>query len=1018
MGGNKLCLRNSYEMKKTVKSVNLWQFGALNSTDRGIGAYDLANHHNEFPISFQLMKNKILTGLCLVFFLLTNFAFANTGIIRGTVYEESTGEPLFGVAVRIQNTATGAVTDFDGNFQIRVEPGTYNLEVSFVSFKTITITDLVVLSGDATILDAIWMEDAVEELEAIVVTAEVIKNSENAILTVKRKSANVLDGISAESFRRIGDGNAGEAAKRVTGVSVEGGKYVYVRGLGDRYTKTTLNGMDIPGLDPDRNSIQIDVFPTNLIDNMIILKSFTPELPADFTGGLVNIETKDFPEEKVLDVSFGIDFNPMMHFNNDYLDYEGSRTDFLGFDNGVRSLPAEARTTNLPTPLNGSPDHVDDLLQQFSPTLGATNATSFMDYNLGISFANQLSLPNGNTLGYLFTGNYKNKTSLFDDAYFGEFQNVTRDDQETEFQRAATTIGSLAANNVLLGGLAGLTYKTDASKYRLTFMKLQNGESRAGQFNLVDDEEAAGKSGYLGRSDNLEYSQRAITSLFINGEHHLNGSNWVIDWRGSSTWSSQEDPDIRKTAFTEFGSTGESLRFVAGAAGNPSRLWRELEEVNTQGKVDVVNELMLFNRDAKLKFGVSHTYKARNYEIVDFNLNFLNSEQPAWTGDATEVWTRENVFPFGTIFLVTGFSDPNPNQYEASIHNTGFYVSTEFSPTERIRGTIGLRVEKFVQRHTGRSQGEVQVLENDKVLDALNFFPAMSLIYSLQEKQNLRASYSRTIARPSFKELSFAQILDPVSNRTFNGGLFAIDDWDGNLKQTQISNFDLRWEVFQNGGQMYSVSAFYKSFNDPIELVRLPQAQTNAEFQPRNVGDGQVFGVEIELRKALDFLSPEFSINGNLTLAQSIIDMSATELRNRENNARAGERIESTRNMAGQAPWIINTGLSYIKRAIGLDAGLFYNVKGETLVVVGGGIDPDVFARPFHSLNFNMNKNFGSEQKWAFNFSVSNILSDKQEQFYKRAFSNAEEANLVASSQIFQRFNPGISFGAGIKYSF
>ncbi len=958
--------------------------------------------------------------LILLLNIISLVAFGQQGIIRGTVIEDSNGEPLFGVTVQVKGTSTGAITDFDGKFEISVAEGTYDLQASFVSFQTITISSLIVEANQVTVINQIRLKEDVGLLDEVVVTAELIRTTESALLTVKRKSVNVIDGISSESFRKIGDSNAGEAAKRVTGVSVEGGKYVYVRGLGDRYTKTTLNGMDIPGLDPDRNSIQIDVFPTNLIDNMLILKTFTPDLPADFTGGIVNIETKDFPDEKVLDVSFGIDFNPSMHFNNDYLTYEGGNTDFLGFDDGTRELPS-GDLTSVPVPTNPTIPEQDiaDFLNQFSPTLGATNQTSFMNYNLGLTLANQFQLANGNNIGYLFTGNYRNSTTLYDDAFFGEYQNKQDDADDFEFQRSFTTDGVLSENNVLLSGLAGLAYKTDRSKYRLTAMRLQNGESRAGQFDLVDDQDAVGNSGYFGKSDNLEFNQREISNLFLNGEHHLGGDSWEIDWRLSSTWSSQEDPDIRKTAFTErFGSDQVEYFFNNGAAGFPTRLWRELEEINIGGKVDITREVDLFGRDAKLKFGVSHTFKERDYRILDFQVNYLNGEQPQVNGDATLVWTDQTVYPAGSIYLVSGVSDPNPNQYNSTVDNTGVYFSAEFSPTDKLKGIFGVRAENFVQRHTGRDQLEIEVLDNEKVLDALDFFPSANLIYSLTDKQNLRLSYSKTIARPSFKELSFAQILDPVSSRIFNGGLFPIDDWDGNLVETRIDNIDARWEIFMDRGQMYSVSAFYKSFDDPIELVRLPQAQTNPEYQSRNVGDGRLYGLEFEFRKALDFIGPEFSVNGNVTLVESVIEMSATELRTRENNARTGEEIDDERRMAGQSPWIVNAGFAYNNFENRLDVGLFYNVKGETLLIIGGGIEPDVFAQPFHSLNFNFNKSFGEDEQWAVNFSISNILNDKLEQFYRRRFSNAEDANLDGSSQVFQRFSPNVSFGAGIKYSF
>ena len=214
---------------------------------------------------------------------------AQDGIIRGRVIEDATGESMIGVSCLIKGTTIGAVTDFDGNFDIKIAAGTYDLQVSFVSFETITISGVEVKEGEVALFNNIRLKESVQELGEVVITAEIIRTSEEALLTVKKRSASLMDGISAASFTKIGDSDASEAIKRVTGVSIEGGKYVYVRGLGDRYTKTVTNGMEIPGLDPDRNSLQIDIFPTNLLQNLIVVKTASAEYPADFTGGLVNI---------------------------------------------------------------------------------------------------------------------------------------------------------------------------------------------------------------------------------------------------------------------------------------------------------------------------------------------------------------------------------------------------------------------------------------------------------------------------------------------------------------------------------------------------------------------------------------------------------------------------------------------------------------------------------------------------------------------------------------------------------
>jgi outer membrane receptor protein involved in Fe transport len=956
------------------------------------------------------------TCLLLAFFLglsLIN-AYSQSGTIRGAVIENSTGEALIGATALIKGTTNGSVTDFDGKFEIKMPPGTYELQISFVSFETITITDVLVKSGEVTLLDGIRMKEAVHELEDVVVTAQVIRTSEAAMLTVKRKSPNLIDGISAASFRKIGDSDAADAAKRVTGVSVEAGKYVYVRGLGDRYTKTTLNNVDIPGLDPDRNSLQMDIFPTNLIDNMLVLKSSLAEMPADFTGGVVNIETKDFPDEKIFDISFSLGYNPSMHFNKDYLTYKGGTKDYLGYDDGARALPDEARNETIPSPISGNSDEeVNTFLKKFNPVLGARNETSLMDYSFGVSLANQFALKGVSKIGYIFSATYKNATKFYDDVVYGEYQRLI-DPTIYELRYATIQNGVVGERSALLGGLAGLAFKTRRTKIMATAMHLQNGESKASQFFADNDGAAAGQSGYLASSDNLEYNQRGLTNLLLNGEHHNESGSWKIDWRISPTFSNIKDPDIRKTAFTL---SNIDTAFSAGAGGNPSRIWRYLNELNLVGKVDVTKDHSLFSRDAKLKFGVSHIYKERDYEILSYDMQFFGV-QPDFNGDPNNVLNDEFLYPNGTVYYSSGNNTPNPNAYNSNVNNTGVYLSSEFSPVSKLKTIIGLRGEKYVQRHTGRDQayasGDIQGrnLDNEKVLDAFDLFPSLNIIYALNDQQNLRLSYSRTIARPSFKELSFAQILDPITNRYFNGGLFPYSDWDGKLTETRIDNFDVRWELFMQGGQLLSLSGFYKTFDDPIELVRIPEQATTTEYQPRNVGDGQLFGAELELRKTLDFVSPvlsNFIISGNFTVVKSEIEMTNKEFNSRKTYEKDGQTIENTRKMAGQAPYILNGGLAYDNPGLGFDAGFFYNVKGPTLFIVGAGLFPDVEAQPFHSLNFNLNKSFGAERKASVNLNVSNMLNDVREEMY---------TGFRAENQIFTSFSPRTAVSIGLKYSF
>jgi len=965
------------------------------------------------------MKNLFL----ILTILLSAQIFAQNGTIRGTVIDDETGETVIGANVAVLDPLQGTSTDLDGKFSISIAPGTYQIRVSFISYQNITIDEVVVKEGEVTSLGTIRMTTGSLDLDEVVVTATATRRSEAALNTMKKKSATMMDGISAQKMALTGDGTAVEAAKRVTGVSIEGGKYIYVRGLGDRYSKVTLNQMNIPGLDPDRNSLQMDIFPTNLIDNIVVSKNFTADLPADFTGGLVNVETKAFPEEKIIAASVGVSFNPDMHFNDDYLTYEGGQTDWLGFDDGTRELPSAGRKEDIPRIFSDPDEEVNAFIQEFDPNLDAYQETSFMDYSASFTLGNQIDLNKGKEstlrnpkLGYIFSLSYKNQQRYYDDVTYAEYQR-NLDPSINELNYADIQTGRLGTRSNLVGLLTGLAYKTKYSKYRIAIMHLQSGESRAGEFFLDQNPEAVGRSGYIGFSDNLDYNERFLTNFLLDGTHVLNEQGWEIDWRISPTLSTANDPDVRKTAFTYAVDTS----FQAGNAGNPTRIWRELDEQTLSGRVDLTKKHKLNGEDAKFKFGLMETYKERQYEILQFNTQFVSGQN--WVrNNPDEVLDPSNIFPNSPngSYFISSVTDPNPNAYEANSNNLAAYVSEEFNVTPNLKTILGVRMENFQMRHTGRDITGAQtggaqgnVLDDEVVLDGTDFFPSFNLIYTLAEEMNLRFGFSRTIARPSFKELSFAQIIDPVTNRTFNGALFEYPgDWDGNLEATYINNFDLRWEFFMERGQIYSVSAFYKEFDNPIELVRIPLNNTGFEYQPRNVGDGQVFGLEFEATKSLEKFGSQFknfSVSGNLTLVESRIEMTDAEFNARDNNERVGEEVDDVRAMAGQAPYVVNFGITYNNLENGIRSGIFYNVKGPTLQIVGTGFVPDIYQEPFHNLTFGFSKQIGEEKNTTIDLNVDNILDDVRESFFDA---------YQAADQIYTQFSPGRTFSLGISHKF
>ena len=950
--------------------------------------------------------------------LLAMTASAQQGYIKGLVTDIQTGETLPGVNVVIPGTTHGTVSDMEGNFTLSLEPGKHELRFSFISFKPVVVGDLNVISGQVTNLGKVSLETDAENLQEVTISATMARNNETAMLTMKKKSANMIDAVSSASFKKTGDSDAATSVKRVPGISVEDGKYIYVRGLSDRYTKTLLNGFEISGLDPDRNTIQMDIFPTGVLDNIIVHKTSMAPLPADFTGGAINISTKDFPEEKQGSISISGGYNPQFHFQNDYLKYKGSKTDFLGFDNGLREIPA---TQNIPqfAQVVGNPNGIEanrykDILTRFNPEMAAYQTRSLMDYGIGFNYGNQ-TVKEKRTIGYNFMLSYKNETSFYKNAEYNRYGLSANPDQN-ELEIREQQSGSYGTSNVLLSAMAGLAIKTDKSKLKLNLLHLQNGESKAGIFEYVSSNQGAVFKGF---QHNLEYSQRSITNFMLLSEHYIPESAWTIEWGISPTLSKLKDPDVRFTRYEL-----RKDKYVIGTeAGFPQRIWRDLNELSVSSRVGAANEFELFGQASKLQFGGSHNYKHRDFNIYNFNVNIRGIEL---TGNPNEIFADENLWPYGddhtsgtTIDAV--FLPTNPNKFSANVHKTSGYASLDFQPIGLLKAVIGLRFEHYVQRYAGQDQLGANVLNNDKVLESFDLFPSLNLAYTLNENQNLRFSYGKTIARPSLKELSYSEIFDPLTGRTFIGSLFrdandaeGIEYWAGNLQSTDIHNLDLRWEIFPTLSSTISFGVFYKYFINPIELIQF-STQAGA-FQARNVGDGQVMGAEIEMRTGLNFISEklkDFSWNANFTASQSQIELSNTELESRKANARTGQKIDSSRPMMGQAPFIINAGISYEVSEEGiaknLRIGLFYNVQSSTLLYVGIVDRPDVFSVAFHSLNINASKDFGKDERMKIAFKMSNILGAERQEVYQ---------SYEANDQIFSRINQGRSFSLGYTYSF
>jgi len=915
---------------------------------------------------------------------------AQSGLIRGVIIDNEFQDPVPFTNIIVKEVGTGTTSDFDGNYEIELSEGVYTLMFSFMGYETLEISDVKVSSQELAVVN-VTMNTLAQGLDEVVISVSASKNTETSVLEFQKKSVSLVDGLSSQRIKSSGASNIASAVKSVPGVSVQGGKYVYVRGLGDRYTKSILNGIDIPGLDPDRNTIQMDIFPTNILDNVIVIKSATADMPADFTGGIVDVLTKEFPNSKRLSISVSSAYNPKMHYNNNYLSSVSSNTDFLGFDDGLRSIPVNPNQGYSVLEGINSPK-ISEVTNKFNPNMSALKKTSLGDYSFSISGGNQKTIGSDMRLGYFGSFSYKNTTDFYEKSQNNTFYKEA-DSKIFQLSKNRTQNGPLGQNSVILSAMGGFSFKTSLSKYKLNILHIQNGESSAGIFdqtvNLNDSKELL--------KHNLDYTQRAITNILISGTHTFNeDSAWKLNWKLSPTKSSIKDKDVRTTSFEVV----DNGTFQIKENDKPTRIWRNLDELNLVGKLDLERKLKLFNNDSKLKFGTLGSFKGREYDIYSFRINvpdnmgILNNGNPDDLLKSSNLWSPNNIFGNHIALYTNGGVEKGKN-YDANQLTLAGYSSIEFKIGIKLKSVIGIRAEKFIQKYSGENSGGTINYQDEKVIDKLDVFPSTNLIYSLKENSNIRFSYSKTTARPSFKEASIAEIFDPLSNMTFIGNI--------KLRPSYIDNLDLRFEIFGDKNELFAVSGFYKSFQDPIELSYYESATEN--FQPKNLGNAKVFGLEFEMRKQI---SQAIGININASIIESKQEYGTSELNLRTNGLRAGESLGTYRRLQGQSPYLINSSIDY-KDENGLITGLFFNMQGKTLEVVGTGFAPDVYTHPFESLNFNLSKKIGENKNKTFTVKIENLLDSKKESYYE---------SFKAVNRIFSFRDLGRTFSIGYNVNF
>ena len=853
----------------------------------------------------------------------------------------------------------GVSSDFDGKFLFEdLNDGVYVLETSFVGYQTKKISEINIVDNDSFTIE-ITLDPASENLEEVVVTTTLSKNSEAAVLNIQKNSVVLMDAISIESIKKAGDGDVASAVRRVPGVSVQNGKFVYVRGLGDRYSKTILGGMELPGLDPDRNTLQLDIFPTNLLENVQVIKSGNASYDADFSGGIVDLNLKDFSIKPEYSISVGIGYNPSMHFNDNYIYDKGSATDIFGFDDGYRALPID-RNVSIPLPDVSNPE--SNSLQYYTPEfdsdLNVAEKQSLPNLNISLSASNSYNIGESK-IGFISALNYRSEVSFFENYIESRYEFST-----TEFTKERLNQGRLGIDQKFLNGLVGLTLNTKNAKYKLTGLYIQNGESTSIKGSYSEYLE----NPYDGEGQTKSYVQRQVISYPLSAKWVLNDGNLNIDFKVAPTFVKSEDKDLKASIF---GINNGVYRFSRNLVGFPSRIWRSLDENALNSRLNLKLKHSLGKINAQTEFGMFFLNKKRTF-TSDYFETAYEGDTAQLNGNPNnlfnEYWTINN--PTGA-YVYGAFQEEN--QYISENNKYGGFVLEELNFSEKFKAIFGVRLEKYIINYTGTTIGNI-TFDNEEFINTIDFFPSANLIYSVNENRKFRVSVYRTTARPSFKELSSIVLYDPVLTTKFFG--------NPTLTPTYISNIDLRHERYSENGDFLALSLFYKNFQDPIEVQNYNRDPNL--FWADNNEEAQVYGIELELRKKIiNTDKSALSFNLNASVIESRLILSEDEKATREFRIPEGETLKDYRQLQGQSPYLVNSSFTYVSKNSNSEFNLFYNVQGKTLELVGNDNVADIFSVPFNALNFVGKKKFGENDQQVITIQVNNILDDYRESQYE-----------------------------------
>lgn len=931
------------------------------------------------------MKPKFLLRSSFFLMLVLSVEFINAqSFIKGRVMDKKYNEPLTGAAILLEGTTNGTTADIDGNYNLNVPAGKHTLVISYVSYNTQRIQNVVAEKGKTTTVN-IDMDEASLQLESVQVVAQKRTDTELSMLKSVRSAVQVVNGISSQQIGKTLDRDASEVVKRVPGVTIQDNRFVVVRGLNERYNNVWLNNAATPSSETDVKAFSFDAIPSSMIDNLLIFKTGSPELPAEATGGFIKISTKNIPDENFFNIEYNIGYNNQTTLKDTY-HLPSTTLDFLGLGSAARNIP------------DGFPDDLNKLniSQRDAAALTMKNKwiaqpyTALPNQKFAMAFGRKWNLARGAKLGNITSLNYSNSYSTRSNMqnYMYEIFDPVSETPNYQYKYHA----DVYSNDFKIGLMHNWAYQT-ANGTRLEFKNI---------LNQIGEDKTSNTQGWnTNRYSNFQffsnqYSSRTTYSGQFSGNHKLNeNKESKLDWNVGFAYANRIEPDRQNRSMKE--NTSGVYEYVLPtipSINELGRLFMTNNEYVSTGGVNYEQKLKIKDINSTLKAGAYAEYKTRDFAERSICYKATNSgyiSDVAINALDVETLMTESYLGHGKVLTI----DEQTNV--ANAYNAHNLLSAGYLALNLPMGSLniygGLRAEYNRLIVNGYYNPTAPVHVNNPTF---NLFPSINASYNLTKQSLFRLAYSHTINRPEFREVSPFSYYDFTEKVAVRGNPILTD--------ASIGNLDLRFEHYPSPNETFSIAAFLKKFTNPIEMVNVAAS----EFSFQNALGATNFGLEFEMKRSLEKLIglKNFSCNLNASYIYSEVKF-------------ADAQTEKNRPLQGQSPFVVNVGLFYQNDKAGLSSSLMYNVIGKRIMVAallnqGVVVTPDIYEMPRHVVDFSINKKVG--ERLELKFGVKDLLA--QDYITQQTYDYVKNGVQKSSTLTNKVYNLGRTFSVGASWKF